>query len=239
MSKVARTVALRVVALSALLSSAAWAQVGHDPAHSPYRPLLLRTGIIALGTLTGGSAGKLGVGPNDGPGFGVRFETKLTGPTDAFVTVTWNRLERMVADPAAVAEPRITGPVKQPVLQTDVGLAILLSGDKTWHGFVPYLGGFLGVGWGSGVPQDSSGYNFNRKFVSGPLLGFRLYFGERISLRSEGRLQFWRVSYPSSFFLPPPTASNVEPFLNSATTSTSEWTAHPTLLVGLGYSFRF
>ena len=239
MSKVARTVALRVVALSALLSSPAWAQVGHDPAHSPYRPLLLRTGIAAIGAITGGSAGRLGVGPNDGPGFGIRFETKLTGPTDAFATVTWNRLERMVADPAATTEPRITGPVKQPVLQADAGIAILLTGDKTWHGFAPYLGGFVGVGFGSAVAQDTSDYAFKTKFVSGPLLGFRLYFGERLSLRSEGRLQFWKLSYPSSFFLPPPTASDVEPLLNSATTSTSEWTAHPTLMVGLGYSFRF
>jgi len=239
MSKVARAVALRVVAFSALLATGAWAQVGHDPAHSPYRPLLRRTSIVAIGALTGGSAGRLGVGPNDGPGFGMRFETKLTGPTDAFATVTWNRLERMVADPAATTEPRITGPVKQPVLQTDVGLAILLTGDKTWHGFAPYLGGFVGVGWGSRIAQDSSGYAFKTKFVSGPLLGFRLYLGGRLSLRTEGRLQFWKLSYPSTFFLPPPTASDVEPFLNSGTTSTSEWTAHPALLVGLGYSFRF
>jgi len=66
-----------------------------------------------------------------------------------------------------------------------------------------------------------------------------MYVGERISLRTEGRLQFWRLSYPSTYFLPPPSAPNVPPILNSGTTSDTEWTAHPTLLVGLGYSFRF
>jgi hypothetical protein len=239
MSKVARAVALRALALSLVLPAGVRAQVGYDPAHSPYRPLLLRTSVIALGSLTGGSSGRIGVGPSDGPGGGMRFEMRLTGPTDVFGTVMWSRLQRMVANPSAVADPRITGPVKQPVLQTDVGIGILLTGDKTWRGFAPYLGGFVGVALGSGVAQDTSGFGFKTKFVSGPLLGFRMYFGQRISLRTEGRLTFWKLSYPPAYFLPPPTAPDVAPILNSATTGTSEWTAHPTLLVGLGYSFRF
>jgi hypothetical protein len=241
MSKVARVVAPGLIAVSGLLLSAGalHAQVGYDPAHSPYRPLVRRTSVLVLGSLIGGSSGQLGIGPSDGRGGSLRFEMKLTGPTDVFGALSWSSLQRMVADPAAVTEPRITGPVKQPLLFADVGLAILLAGDKTWHGVAPYLGGSLGLGWGAGLAQDSSGFRFKNKFVSGPLLGIRFYLGSRISLRTEGRLQFWKLSYPSAYFLPPLSAPDHPPILDPTVTGTSEWTSHPTLLVGLGYSFRF
>jgi hypothetical protein len=241
MSKVARAVAPGLIVVSGLLLpvGALHAQVGYDPAHSPYKSLVNRTSVIVLGSLIGGSSGKLGIGPADGPGGGIRFEMKLSGPTDVFATVSWSRLERMVASTAAVTEPRITGPVKQPFLLADVGLAILLAGDKTWHGLAPYLGGSLGFGFGARVAEDSSTFSLRTRFVSGPLLGIRVYVGQRLSLRTEGRLQFWRLSYPSTYFLPPPSAPDVAPLLNSGATGDTEWTSHPTLLVGLGYSFRF
>jgi len=230
-------VALVLVSLLPL-SSPAVAQVGHDPAHSPYRPILHRMSVSAIGSYIWGSGGKVGVGPSDGPGAGVRFEMELTGPTDAFATVSWSNLQRMVPDPKAPADSQLSGPVDQGVLFVETGLVILLAGDKTWNHLAPYLGGNIGLAWGSDIPQDSSGYTFSTKFVSGPLIGVRFYLSNAICLRAEGRLRFWKLSYPSSFFLFPERAPNDPPLLNPVTNSNTEWTSHPSLVVGLGYAFR-
>jgi hypothetical protein len=226
-------------ALVLLVATPLTAQVGHDPARSPYRPITNRTSVDAVGAYLWGSAGKVGVGPVDGPGGGVRFEMRLTGPTNVFAAVTWSRLQRLVADPKAPADSQFSGPAHMGLLLADAGLVILLAGDKTWRGLSPYIGANLGVGFGGGVPQDTSGYAFSTKFVSGPLLGVRFYVGSSAFLRVEGRLQFWKLSYPTSYFLAPERAPDDPPVLDPATNSDSEWTSHPTLMVGLGYAFRF
>lgn len=230
MSKVVRAFALCLV-----LSTPLAGQVGYDPEHSPYRPIAARMSFSAVANYIWGSSGKLGVGPTDGPGGGARFEFRLTGPTDVFATVSWSNLERFVANPDAPADSQITGPFKHGVLFAETGLLILLTGDKTWHRLAPYLGANLGLAFGSGLPQDSSGYGFSAKFVSGPLLGLRAYASDALFFRAEGRLQFWKLKYPTSYFVG---TDEKDPLLSPALNSDSEWTTHPTLLVGLGYAFR-
>jgi len=209
------------------------AQVGHDPASSPYRPIVNRMSVSGIGSYIAGSAGKVGVGPSDGYGGGLRFEMRLTGPSDVFASVSWSRVQRLVADPDAAEDARFSGPVHMGLLIGEAGLAILLAGDKTWNGLAPYLGASLGLGFGGAVPQDTSGYGFSTKFVSGPLLGARFYVGQSAYLRVEGRLQFWKLKYPTSYFL------GDSPILDPAVNSDTEWTSHPSLIVGLGYAFRF
>lgn len=230
MSKVVRTFALCL-----LLSTPVAAQVGYDPAHSPYRPIAARMSFSAVTNYIWGSGGKLDVGPTNGPGLGGRFEFRLTGPTDVFATVSWSNLERFVADPAAPADSQITGPYKHGVFFAETGLVILLTGDKTWNRIAPYLGANLGIAFASSIPQDTSGYGFSAKFVSGPLLGLRVYASDAFFLRAEGRLQFWKLKYPTSYFVG---TDDKDPLLEPALNSDSEWTTHPTLLVGLGYAFR-
>ena len=215
------------------------AQVGHDPAGSPYRPIRARTSLSLMGGYLGGSGGRLGIGPSDGFLAGARYEMRLTGPTDVFASATWSRLRRLVADPKAPADSQFSGPVHMGVLVAETGLLVLLAGDKTWNGLAPYVGANLGLGFGASVPQDTSGYSFSAKFVSGPLLGARFYLGQSAYLRVEGRLQFWKLSYPTSYFLAPERAPDDSPVLDPVVISDSEWTSHPTLMIGLGYAFRF
>lgn len=214
------------------------AQVGHDPAHSPYRPITARTGLTVLGGYLGGSSGKLGVGPADGALLGLRYEMRLTGPTDASLGISWGRFDRLIPDPHAPADSQLTGPVRQSVIFVDGGLQILLTGDKTWNRLAPYLGATLGIGFGSGVPADTSGYRFKTKFTTGPLLGIRTYPVGGLTFRVEGRLVFWQLKYPSTFFSAPTRAPDDPSLLDPNVDSDSDWTAHPTVLVGLGLSFR-
>lgn len=233
MSKVAPYLIVALMAPRALA-----AQVGHDPAHSPYRPITARTGLMVTGGYLGGSSGELGIGPAGGTVAGVRYEMRLTGPTDALLGLSWGRFDRLVPDPAAPADSQLTGPVRQSVLFVDAGLQILLTGDKTWHRLAPYLGATLGLGFGAGVPADSSGYRYRAKFTTGPMLGVRAYPVGGLTFRVEGRLVFWQLKYPSRFFAAPTRAPDDPPLLDPLTESDTDWTAHPVVLVGLGWSFR-
>jgi hypothetical protein len=234
MSKVGFALALALLPTTPLA-----AQVGHDPARSPYRPIIARTSLSGGATYIWGSSGGIGVGPADGPGGALRFEMRLTGPTDVFASVSWSRLKRLVADPKAPTDSQFSGPVNMGVLSAETGLLVLLTGDKSWNGLAPYVGGNMGIAFGAGVPEDTSGYGFSTKFVSGPLVGARFYLGQSAYLRVEGRLQFWRLKYPTSYFLEPERAPDDPPVLDPTVTSDTEWTSHPTLLIGLGYAFRF
>lgn len=229
----------RLAAVLAVLSPvAASAQVGHAPERSPYRDIRIRSSFLAVGGYLGGSHGRLGIGPSSGRLIGLQYELELTGPTDAFITLSQASLDRIVIDPDAPLASRVTDSLTQSVLFAQAGLSILLTGSKTWNGFAPYLGATLGLGFGENIPQDSSGFGFSTKFVTGPHLGIRWYPTRTLHLRVEGRQLFWQLSYPERFFLEPFRAPTDPPVLDPAADPDSEWTAHPTLVFALGYAFR-
>ncbi|HET7038691.1 MAG TPA: hypothetical protein VFH97_02325, partial [Gemmatimonadales bacterium] len=210
----------------------------HDPEHSPYRGITARTSFSLMGGYLGGSSGKLGIGPAGGWIAGLRYEMRLTGPTDASLTISRGQFDRLVPDPGAPTESQLTGPAGQSVIFVDGGLQILVTGDKTWNRLAPYVGASLGLAWGGNVAADSSGYKFKAKFVTGPMLGLRLYPAAGLVFRAEGRLAFWRLKYPSSFFTPPARAPSDPPLLDPLVESDTDWTAHPVVTIGLGWAFR-
>ena len=52
------------------------AQVGHDPAGSPYREMPYATAVSGLAGWFGGGGGSLEVGPHDGWMYGGRFQVR-------------------------------------------------------------------------------------------------------------------------------------------------------------------
>lgn len=227
-----------VIAALASLPAPLLGQVGHDPANSPYRDIRNRSNVVATGWKIGGGGGQLDIGPTDGELLGLRYEMRLTGPSDAMLDISYGRFQRLVPDPGAPEDEQLSGPVQQSVLMVTAGLSVLLTGDKTWNGFAPYVGGSLGLGFGGDVAADSSGYRFNAKFVSGPHLGIRYYATSALSLRLEGRLLFWRLKYPSSFYTAPARAPDDPPLLSQEIDPDTEWTSHPVLVFAVGYAIR-
>ena len=115
----------------------------------------------------------------------------------------------------------------------DAGLNFVLTGRRTWRGFAPYLGVGFGMAFGGSVPEDSlSGYTFNTKFHIDPTIGIRWHPSPRFHFRIEGRAVFWRLNYPEGFF------DGTDPLLNPLIQTDTDWTVHPTLLFGIGYTLR-
>jgi hypothetical protein len=214
------------------------AQVGHEPRSSPYRDLRIKQTITGFGGYLWGGYGKAGVGPGDGPLAGIRWDVHLGGFASLFLGGSYSDLERVLLDPSQPPETRVVGTTTQGVTIIDGGANLLLTGRKTWHGLMPYIGAATGIALGGSVPEDSlTNYTFNTKFHFGPTGGFRFFLSRRLHLRAEGRVMFWKLSYPNVFFQPG-VDPIVPPILDPTTNSQSEWVTHLTLMIGLGYTLR-
>ena len=88
------------------------------------------------------------------------------------------------------------------------------------------------------VPEDSSGFNFKTKFHVGPTVGLRIHPSPRFHIRIEGRATLWKLKYPDLFFNDPTNAPGTDPLLDPILETDSDWTIHPTLLFGIGYTLR-
>jgi len=225
------------VALGAGAPGGVAAQVGHPPTSSPYRELSTKYQISGTAGYSWGGGGKVGVGPGSGPVYGGRMDVHLAGPGAVQFGINLGSLDRVLLDATKGPDERIVGTAKQSVLMIDAGLNLMLTGEKTWYGFAPYLGVSLGLAFGGSVPEDSlSGYEFNTKFMVGPQIGFRWQLLHHIGLHVDFRDAIWRLSYPDRFFVVPSGAS-FAPILDPQFNKNTQWTHNPMLLVSLGYAF--
>lgn len=209
------------------------AQVGYDPAHSPYRDIPGGGVAVASVGYLGGSRGSVGVGLSNGATGGLRYEVQF-GAIGASLGLAYGLTTRFVVDPTQGAATRKTGPFDNPVVLADAGLQLVLTGRKTWHGFAPFVGAAIGLAASSGAPRDSSGYDFGTKVTLAPNLGLRWYPARGISVRSDFRLLLWKLSYPLLYKVP----NNIDgTSVLPSGAALSEWTAHPWGTIGLGWTF--
>ena len=180
-----------------------------------------------------GSGGKVEAGPANGPIVGGRFDVNLAGPGSIQVGINWANLNRKLIDPNADPDDRVFGTATQSVFMADAGLILTFTGQKTWHGFAPYIGASMGLALGGSVEADTlSTFNFNTKFMVGPQLGFRWHPVRQFFLRIEGRDMLWKLSYPDEYFNGDP------PVLDPQVNKRTEWTHNLMLLVSLGFTLK-
>jgi hypothetical protein len=167
---------------------------------------------------------------------GLRYDASLGGPTRLTIGASVGRGDRFIVDPTQDTATRKSGPVQDDVFFLDAELQLLLTGPKTWRGLAPYLSGALGLAYGGTEPAaDTSAYRFGTKFVIVPGAGVRWYPAARLSVHADARLVFWRLRYPSEFYLPP--EGGASPPVLTIGDPNSEWTRHPWLRFGVGWTF--
>jgi hypothetical protein len=209
------------------------AQVGYPPDHSAYRDIKPGSSlVVGVGYLAGGR-GIVGVGPSHGRTVSARFERPFSRVLSATLAVGYAQTSRLVADPTQDSASKFSGPFDNGVYVATAGMQFLLTGAKTWHGLAPFVGVSVGVAISGTPPADSSGYRFRPKPTFGPQLGVRWYLARRLSLRADTRLLFWKLAYPLAYKQPSPDGSRVL----SLGAVEREWTRHPWISVGLGWTF--
>jgi len=243
--KRSRVLAFTSLSLSASLALIApvtlAAQVGADPSHSPYHDIRHGNGwTVSMGHL-GGSGGPLRQSPNSGQTFGVRYDIRLSGLLQGFAELGYLKGQRMLLNPDDSVIHRYTGPIDAPVWTPQIGLQINISGPKTWHGAAPFVAFGLGAAIGKKTTQDTTQYLFGTKLLFKPSVGVRYYLGDRIHVRLEGSMYYWKMKYPVDWLNEPAAQPSV---LNAPTTAPiasssglTGWVHTPELRVGIGVAF--
>jgi hypothetical protein len=235
--------AVLITTAACLVARSLSAQVGHDPAHSPYRDIVHGKSVTIMIGDVGGNGGQVGVGPHNGRSYGARFDLRLSAPVQFGITVARAELERFVVSAADSVATRKKGPVDQNLTMIETTLQLNLTGKKTWNHLAPFLSGSLGWTKGSGLPasvQDSSGFKFGSKLYLAPAVGVRAYITQSLFLRLEARQLFWKLSYPLAYTLEPAAQPSTDPDHPNAVLKDgkrSQWSGARELRAGLGFAF--
>ena len=210
------------------------AQVGHTPQESPYVDLIYRHEITAFTGYLDTRRDPAGVAPRSAPLAGVRYSLHLTGPASFTARAAYARSERTVLDPIEPAASRVVLPAARvSLLMADAGLALNLTGFKSWRRLVPELNGGLGVITDFRTNGDVGGFSFGTRFALTLGAGVRYVPGSRFQLRLDLTDNLYRISYPDSYYR---TASDGTAILEP-TQSKALWTHNPSVTLGVSYLF--
>jgi hypothetical protein len=228
---------VKLLALGALLcalASPALGQVGHLPSQSPFHDQPYKQELTVYGGYFSGAKGAAGVGPRASAITGVRYAIRLGGPVDlhAHLARAWS--DRLVIDPAQPAVARNLGIVSAPLYLADLGIALNLTGQKSYHRLMPAIGFGVGLASALGEDTDLGGYKFGTPFALTFGGALRYVPGGSVSLRLDVADYLYQLSYPASYFATP--EGGGEPVL-PATQSTSQWKHNAVLTLGVSYLF--
>ena len=215
------------------------AQVGYDQARSPYHDVPWQQGLTFVAGWYHATTDPAGVAPRSAPMYGVRYDLQLAGPAQLTVRSAATMSKRQLLDPRQPKATRLLGVVDAPLLFTDVGLTINLTGQRSWYGLVPLVQ--FGAGIASDLKPASDIGNYKFGGTSGTT--FALSFGGGARYVPGGRLNRWEVrgdvtdylfaiKYPGSYISTPSTPSVLK-----MSASNSSWRHNAGLTLGLSYRF--
>ena len=220
-----------VVALCVSLPAAA--QVGHEPAKSPYVDLEYNQEISALYGYTRARHDPAGVEPLSAPVGGLRYEITMVGPLAFSTDFVTSFAKRNVVDPALPKARRDLGTENAAVHTFDIALALNLTGRKSWHSLVPQVRAGIGL-VSSSAKDDSSGFAFGTPFAFTLGTGVKFVPAHgRIQLRADVTDRIFKLGYPDTYYTK---ASDLTQVLD-ASVPKSFYTHHTALTVGVSYLF--
>jgi hypothetical protein len=209
--RVTVTLALALLAPRVLL-----AQVGHPPGSSPYRDIPKGHTFTPFAAYFAGDGGRFGVAPHDGQLYGFRYDIRTGSTIQMGLLLGHGQMQRVILD-SLVGVGAVTGTVDQATTFVEADLQLNLTGGKTWNRLAPFIGAGLGLAWAEDPPGDRSLFELGTKFYFAPHAGLRLFVTDRIHLRGDARVLFWKLSYPNL----------------------SEWDTSGWYQAGLGFGFSF
>jgi hypothetical protein len=226
-----RVKAIVFAVLALLVAMPASAQVGHEPDKSPYVDLEYKQEFTPYGGYVRARKDAAGVLPKSASVAGLRYELFLGGPVSLTTDFSGMFSQRDIIDPKQIATKRLVGTESAPVYALDVGLAMGLTGRKSWHRIVPQVRGGVGVVH-SAAKDDSSGYSFGTPFAFTFGGGLKLVPGGRFQLRADVGERLFKQKNPDSFYVK---ASDNTAVLTD--NPRSYWTHHTLLTVGVSILF--
>src|SRR2546425_12831335 len=169
----------------------------------------------------------------NGVTFGARYEAWMGKSMSFTAGLAYAQTTRYIVDPFLNDSVRKSGPIDNDVILADLGLQLSLTGAKTFHGFLPYVGGSLGLAFGRDLPADPSAYRFGTKLTIAPGAGLGWYPARRFSVQADARALFWKLNYPITYRDLATDGTRVL----ALTAPQSDWTTHSWISLGVGWTF--
>jgi hypothetical protein len=182
---------------------------GAQEIDSPYRFLTTRQSINAYGGYLATGTGTLGLGPESGPVFGVRYGIAISGPFSLEGDVGYFSSTRAVMDtvPGDTSRQQV-GEADFTAFLATGSLRFNLTGPRTWHGIQPYVKFGAGIAveasGGSAVDEDLPGdvrFDFGTGFTGVLGGGIDWFAGERWGIRLDARNLLWKLGTPRAFLI--------------------------------------
>ena len=218
-------------AATVVLAAPAWGQVGHPPTNSPFRDLEYRQEFSLYGGYYQANGDPVGVAPQSGPMLGVRYELRIGGPAQLSVRFARVWSERDILDPDRPEDPPIVGTTDVGLYLADAGFSFNLTGQKSWHGFVPLLSAGFGIASDFKGSRDIGGFRIGTPFAISAGGGVRWVPGGPFQLRVDVLDYWYQIQYPDSYFASTPTNPAVR------TGSQNVWTSNLAFTIGASYQF--
>ena len=225
---------LTMLAITLAAANAVGAQVGHTPQESPYVDLVYRHEITTFSGYLDTRRDPAGVAPRSAPIAGVRYSLYLAGPASLTARLAYGRTNRTVLDPIEPADSRVAIPdASVSLLVADVGMALSLTGFKSWNRLVPELSGGLGFISDFRTEADVGGFDFGTRFALTLGAGVRYVPGGRFQLRADVTDNLYRIAYPNTYY---GAVTGVTPIVDNEQPK-SFWTHNPSITLGVSYLF--
>jgi len=174
-------------------------QVGFPPASSPYRDLEYKQELSPYAGYANASKDAAGILPQSASIFGLRYQIHLGGPVSFDADFSRMSSQRTVIDPTQVAGKRNLGTADAAVYGVNAGMALALTGRRSWHHLVPEARGGIGLVT-SEAKDDASGYVFGTPFAFTFGGGLKFVTLGRLQLRADATERWYKQKYPDSFF---------------------------------------
>lgn len=232
--------AVRIAAVLTLLATNASAQVGYPPHQSPYRDVRETMEATFYSGYYRAKKDPARVAPVSGPIFGAHYQWRAGGP--AHLTFDFARVasERKVLDPEKDGVCPLTdvtcksaGVFRWPLYMFDGGLAMALTGERSFLRIVPEIKAGIGVVTDFHTQPDVGQFSFGTRFALTWGAGIRLLPGGRYSVRADVTNRLYSVKYPVNYYVP----ANDGSLIFTQRQSRSAWLNNPAFTIGMSYLF--
>jgi hypothetical protein len=225
------------------LAAPAAAQVGYEPRTSPFRDLDRTMEITVYTGTYQARRDPARVAPKSGPIMGVLYQWRATGPLSLTANLSRVGSERRVLDPervgtcggSATANPdcKLVGEFRWPLYFLDGGLALDLTGPRSFYGFVPDLKAGLGILSDFHSQADVGHFAVGTRLAIKWGGGIRWVPSELFQIRADVSNHLHSITYPESYYTPATDNSQIRPIGAAKTV----WLNNTAFTIGVSYLF--
>jgi opacity protein-like surface antigen len=215
--------------------------VGHVPSQSPFRDLDFAQELTFYSGYYKAKKDPAQVAPQSGPILGVHYQWRAGGPVSITADLSRLATERRVLDPeasetcsgAATESCKLIDTYRWPVYFADAGVALNVTGSRSYFRMVPQLRGGIGFATDFHTKPDVGDFAFGTRFAFQWGAGIIWAPGGRYQLRVDYMNHLYSLKYPELYYRPAEDNSTVL----SNDQDRGFWLNSPRLTLGVSYLF--